>query len=129
VTEKPQTFDERFAKFVINPYSKYLIAWQLTMTMVYLVAIILDSFIMSFHLQPLREPDINFWQTLFSFLMVIDIFLKFFIAFISTKQSTDEGSSDEEDLDRSHLVTAKVSDDKDSKDGEDDQKLILTRKQ
>ena len=108
MAEKTQTFDERFAKFVINPYSKYLIGWQLTMTLVYLVAIILDSFIMSFHLQPLKEPDINFWQTLFSFLMVIDIFLKFFIAFISTKQSSDEESSDEDGEDNNHYQNRKV---------------------
>ena len=55
------------------------------------------------------ERDYNFSQTLFSFLMVFDIFLKFFIAFISPKQNGDEGSSDEEDADSSHIMSAKVS--------------------
>jgi len=40
--------------------------------------------------------------------MVIDIFLKFFIAFISTKQSSDEESSDEDGEDNNHYQNRKV---------------------
>jgi hypothetical protein len=81
ITDKPTTFDDWFSKLVIYPDSKYLISWQLFMTLAYLFAIMLDTFVIAFRLFPLKTSvNVNLFQTTFSFLMVVDIILKFFIA-------------------------------------------------
>ena len=54
--QKKPTFDDWFAKYVISPYSKYLVAWNLVMTLFYLVAIFQDSMTIAFHLHPLLIP-------------------------------------------------------------------------
>lgn len=81
IEENPPTFDDWFTKFVIFPTSKYLISWQLFMTLVYLLAILLDAFVIAFRLVPLsRSENVNSFQMAFSLLMVADIISKFFIA-------------------------------------------------
>ena len=50
------------------------------MTLFYLVAIFQDSLTIAFHLHLLKEPKFCRSQTALSFLMLIDIVLKFFTA-------------------------------------------------
>jgi hypothetical protein len=74
---------------VINPYSKYILVWNLTMTVVYLISIFMDTLILGFHLTPLLDPRVNLWSTFFGFLMVVDIILKFFVAFRASQSSVN----------------------------------------
>ena len=77
---RTQTCDEWFSKFVIMPFSRYIIVWNIIMTVVYLIAIIMDTLIIGFHLRLLLNPEFNVWQMVFSAIMIIDIILRFFIA-------------------------------------------------
>jgi len=43
--EKTQTCDEWFSRFVIIPSSRYILLWNILMTMCYLFAIIMDTLI------------------------------------------------------------------------------------
>ena len=47
---KTQTCDEWFAKFVMTPISRYIIFWNIIMTLFYLLAILMDTIIIGFHL-------------------------------------------------------------------------------
>lgn len=85
VVMKKTTCDDWFSKFVITPFHKYLIAWNIFMTFIYLVALIMDTLIIGFHLKVLLVPDLNICQSLFSFLMIIDISIKFFIGIPAQK--------------------------------------------
>lgn len=75
------TFDDIFAKFVISPYSKFMLTWNLLTTVVYLFSIFVDTLVIGFHLKPLLNPHIQFWSSIFSIVMVIDVGLKFCVAF------------------------------------------------
>jgi len=70
---------------VINPYSKYITVWNMIMTAVYLVSLFMDTLILAFHLYPLLNPSVSNWNTILGTLMLIDITLKFFIAFRATQ--------------------------------------------
>ena len=50
---KPTTFDDWFVKFVINPRSRYMVIWNVIITVVVLISIFLDTLILGFHLRPL----------------------------------------------------------------------------
>lgn len=60
------------------------------MTLFYLVAIIIDTLIMGFHLKLLLIPEINILQSIFSFVMIIDIILKFFVAIRHTHTEEED---------------------------------------
>lgn len=79
VAARKATCDDWFSKYVITPFHKYIILWNIFMTFVYITAIIMDTLIIGFHLKILLDPDLNLCQSLFSFLMIIDISVKFFI--------------------------------------------------
>lgn len=49
VHKKPSC-DDWFSKFVITPFSRYLIIWNIITTLVYLIAIFMDTLIIGFHL-------------------------------------------------------------------------------
>ena len=66
---------------MISPFSTRLIIWNLFMTLVYLVSIFQDTLTIGFHLDPLLIPWICTTQSMLSVLMLIDIFVKFFVAF------------------------------------------------
>ena len=70
--------------------------WNLFSTLVYLVSIFMDSLIIGFHLNLLTHGDITTLNSLLSTVMLIDIILKFFVAFRSNMAdfSTD-GDEDE----------------------------------
>ena len=97
--KKVQTCDDWFAKFVTTPNSRYIIVWNIVMTVFYLTAIIMDTLIMGFHLQLLVIPEINIMQSGFSAVMLIDIILKFFIA-IRNSQTDEEDEEEEEEDER-----------------------------
>ena len=62
------------------PFSRYIIVWNIIMTMVYLISIIIDTLILGFHLRLLLIPSFNMWQMIFSAVMIVDIILRFFVA-------------------------------------------------
>jgi len=78
---KKQSWDDWFAKFVIKPTSRYMIVWNAIMTPVYIVSIFVDTFTFAFHLTPLLEPPLANWSSISSAWMLVDIILKFFVAF------------------------------------------------
>ena len=82
---------------MIRPYNKYLIMWNLLMTLGYLVAIFTDSLIIAFHLNPLLDPTFCRFQTALSFLMLIDIVLKFFTAIRSSQNDFVEQEEFDDD--------------------------------
>ena len=90
VIERKQNFDDWFSRFVINPYSKYLLIWNMLMAVIYLVSIFMDTLIIGFHLHPLLDPSICNWNTSLSFLMLFDVFLKFFISYPATSINGEE---------------------------------------
>ena len=93
--EKQSKCDNCFAKFVVTPYDRYLIVWNIVMTLLYLVAIIIDSLVIGFHLELLLVPKINICQSIFSAVMILDIVLKFSVA-IRNSQTEDEEADEEE---------------------------------
>ena len=126
---KQHTCDEWFSKYVISPFSKRLIAWNIFMTFLYLLAIIMDTLIIGFHLRVLKIPEINVWQSIFSFIMIIDIFLKFFVAQRSlVSDQTDQDTDDEEENEAFRRASAKVTQDLVDKE-EEEEGAGLTKKQ
>ena len=85
VEKKTPTFDDWFTKFVISPFSTRLIIWNLFMTLVYLLSIFQDTLTLGFHLDPLLDPWVSISQSALSALMIIDIVVKFFVAFPQTQ--------------------------------------------
>ena len=69
---------------MINPYSKYILAWNLITTFIYLGSIFIDTLVIGFHLKPLLVPQVQTATTLFSAVMVLDVGLKFFVAYRSS---------------------------------------------
>jgi len=46
--KRKTTCDDWFSKFVITPVHKYLLGWNVFMTLIYLIAIITDTLIIGF---------------------------------------------------------------------------------
>ena len=81
---------------MIDPISKYILVWNLITTLVYSVSIFIDTLVIGFHLTPLLVPALQTWTSVFSIMMVLDVFLKFFVAirsnsadFVETEQEED----------------------------------------
>ena len=72
------SWDDWFAKFVLDPTTRYIMLWNALMTIVYLVSIFFDFFIVGFHLRPLLKPGVTNCSTMLSAMMLIDVVLKFF---------------------------------------------------
>lgn len=91
------SWDDWFVKFVIKPTSRYMIVWNAFMTLVYIASIFTDSLLIAFHLTPLLEPDISNWSTISSVLMLLDIIIKFFVAFKAnqTELALEDVAADE----------------------------------
>ena len=121
-----QTCDEWFSKFVIMPFSRYIIGWNIFMTMVYLFSIIQDTLIMGFHLRLLLIPEMNMWQMVFSLVMIIDIILRFFVAIRQSQTEEDKEEDNEEEISFKATKKSKV-DAEDEDENEDD--VALSRKQ
>jgi len=122
---KTQTCDEWFSKFIITPFSRYIILWNIIMTMVYLLAIITDTLIVGFHLKLLLIPEFNIWQMVFSAVMFIDIVLKFFIAIRHT-QSEEEKEEDNED--EIAIKASKVAAEAKQDDEEDGDEVVMNKR-
>ena len=112
---------------MITPVQKYLLAWNIFMSLIYLLSIIIDSLIIGFDLRILVLPKLNVMQSIFSFLMMVDIALKFFVALEASTTDLNQGE-EEEDVEEEALskATAKVAQAV-PEDEEDD--AGLTRKQ
>ena len=66
------------------------------MAIIYIISIFMDTFIIGFHLRPLLFPEVTVWNTCFSALMLIDVFLKFFIQFRSENLLEDDDEDEDE---------------------------------
>lgn len=93
---KKQSFDDIFARFVISPYSKYILVWNLLTTLSYFISIFIDTLVLGFHLRPLLDADLQTCTTVFSATMVIDVVLKFFVAFRQNSALVEIEDTDEE---------------------------------
>ena len=91
-----QSFDEIFARFVLDPHSRYILAWNLITTLVYATSIFIDTIVIGFHLKPLLTPALQNTTSIFSAIMIIDVVLKFFVAFrANTAEMVIEDDEDE----------------------------------
>ena len=108
------------------PFSRYIIGWNIFMTMVYLFSIIQDTLIMGFHLRLLLIPEMNMWQMVFSLVMIIDIILRFFVAIRQSQTEEDKEEDNEEEI--SFKATKKSKVDAEDEDENDDD-VALSRKQ
>ena len=110
---KKQSFDEIFARFVLSPHSRYIIAWNLITTLVYATSIFIDTVVIGFHLQPLLNPALQTTTSLFSAIMIIDVGLKFFVAFRANTAEMNVIEDDEDEIlhtgDGEHQIAAQRS--------------------
>ena len=94
-----KSWDDWFAKFVLDPTTRYIMLWNALMTVVYLVSIFFDFAIVGFHLRPLLEPAFTNCSTVLSVMMLIDVVLKFFQAFKAnqTELVNEDNDNDEKE--------------------------------
>ena len=79
--KKRKTFDEHASKWIISPDSKFKIGWDIFVSLVYLDSLFQDPFNLVFGMYPMVVPWCKHTQTVFSFIMVIDIIFTFFTAY------------------------------------------------
>ena len=68
-------------KWIIHPDGRQKIAWDIFACCIYLYSLVEDSFFTVTYMYPLLVPAVKQTQTVFSFIMVIDIFIHFFTAY------------------------------------------------
>ena len=112
---------------MILPNSRYIIVWNIIMTMVYLIAIIMDTLIIGFHLRLLLIPEYNIWQMIFSAIMIIDIILRFFIAIRQSQNENEEEKEEDNEEEMSIKVTKNKVEAEESDDDGDD--VAVSKKQ
>ena len=80
--EAPYTLnlDEKMVRYIILPTSTYNIIWTFFTSIIYLISYANDSFDIAFNLKPILVPWVKTFQTVCSFIMLIDITLYFFTA-------------------------------------------------
>ena len=96
---KRANWDEWFAKYVINPTSRYMLLWNSLMAVIYLISIFMDTLIIGFHLYPLLTPSVSKASSSLSSIMLVDVILKFFLAFKAnqTELVSEDVEKDEAD--------------------------------
>ena len=99
-------FNNYLSKYIISPYSKYLLFYQIIMTVIYLVALTIDTLILAFKLRLLLTPNISTLQSIFSFIMIIDIMVKFFIAYRANQ--TEIVAQEDAENEKMNKLSAKV---------------------
>ena len=81
---------------MLDPHSRYILAWNLITTLVYATSIFIDTIVIGFHLKPLLTPALQITTSIFSAIMIIDVGLKFFVAFrANTAEMVIEDDEDE----------------------------------
>lgn len=81
---------------MLSPQSRYILAWNLITTLIYSISLFMDTIVIGFHMTPLLVPDLQNATTIFSAVMIVDVVLKFFVAF-RANSALNVGSEDEEE--------------------------------
>ena len=97
---RKKSWDDWFAKFVLDPTTRYIMLWNALMTIVYLVSIFFDFLIIGFHLRPLLTPAVTNCSTVLSAMMLIDVVLRFFQAFKANQTELVNEDNDNDEKDR-----------------------------
>ena len=63
------------APYIIDPFNKYKVAWDMLIGIIYLVTLILDPIILAFNFVPLLHLNINVYTALITWLIIIDMIL------------------------------------------------------
>lgn len=50
---------ERIAPYIINPYNKYKVMWDLAQGLIYLMSFLLDPIVFAFKFKPLENRQLN----------------------------------------------------------------------
>ena len=82
---------------MLSPQSKYILAWNLITTIIYSVSIFIDTIVIGFHMTPLLVPDLQNTTTVFSAVMIIDVLIKFFVAFRANSANMAVSEDEEEE--------------------------------
>ena len=77
------------------------------MTLVYFISIFVDTLAIGFHMTPLLIPNFATWSMVLSLMMIIDTFLKFFVALRANAAANQENEEEEEE-EKSQHINAKV---------------------
>ena len=81
VEKEKRSYDEMAARYIYTPTHKTKIGWDIFIAFVYFACIFDDSFFTVMGLYPLVVPSVKTTQTIFSFVLVLDMIFTFFTAF------------------------------------------------
>ena len=66
---------ERLTPYIINPESRYKVAWDMALGLLYLVLFWMDIYIIAFRFLPLEMPSINSFQRVSNMILVLSMLL------------------------------------------------------
>lgn len=81
LTRKEETSEEKkscrgyLAPYIIDPFNRWKVLWDINMGLWYLLAYIIDPLIIAFYFKPLQYKGINNFQKLVSLFILIDMVL------------------------------------------------------
>ena len=64
---------ERFAPYILNPKSWYLVAWEILLGAIYLSCFIIDPLVFAFNFEPLVDVSLNRGQRILTALLILDM--------------------------------------------------------
>ena len=76
--DQKDNFLEKVAPYIINPRSKYKIAWDMLLGFFYLIVFWLDPLVFVFAFKPLASENIRSFTILSTVLFIFDIFVTLF---------------------------------------------------
>lgn len=71
--EKTPSCAERFAPYILNPKSWYIVTWEILLGVVYLICYIIDPVVFAFNFEPLYDSGLNRFQRILTTLLMIDL--------------------------------------------------------